>query len=111
MAFVLGAVIGSGLNVCISRIPYEKSILWPGSRCGHWLQPIRWYDNVPLLSYWILQGRCRLCRGRFSIQYFAVELITGLGFVLLFWLVVGENVHQFDLLRGEANLNIWAGII
>src|SRR5262249_51647155 len=110
MVFLVGIIIGSFLNVCIERLPLEKSLLWPGSRCGHCLQPVKWYDNVPLLSYWILQGRCRQCGGRFSIRYFAVELITGIGFVLLFWWVVGENVHEYDLLRGEANLDIWAGL-
>ncbi len=44
-AFALGAAVGSWLNVCIYRIPYEKSLLWPGSRCGHCFQPVRWYDN------------------------------------------------------------------
>ena len=54
--FVFGAVIGSFLNVCIYRLPLEKSILWPPtSRCGHCLQPIRWYDNIPLVSYWWLR--------------------------------------------------------
>src|SRR5205085_8258616 len=48
-AFAVGAAVGSCLNVCIYRIPYEKSLLWPGSRCGHCFQPVRWYDNLPLV--------------------------------------------------------------
>ena len=59
--FVLGTIVGSLLNVCIHRLPLEKSIIWPGSRCSHCLQAIRWYDNVPLLSYVLLRGRCRTC--------------------------------------------------
>src|SRR5947208_6048506 len=50
-AFILGTIVGSLLNVCIYRLPLEKSILWPGSRCSHCLQPIRWYVNIPLVSY------------------------------------------------------------
>src|ERR1700730_3128951 len=74
--FVFGAIIGSLLNVCIYRIPLEKSILWPGSRCGHCLQPVRWYDNIPLLSYWVLGGRCRSCGREFASRYFWIELLT-----------------------------------
>jgi leader peptidase (prepilin peptidase)/N-methyltransferase len=97
MVFVFGVAVGSFLNVCIARLPLEKSILWPGSRCGHCLQPIRWYDNLPLLSYLWLRGRCRVCRQRFSVRYFLVELITGLGFVGLFCLEVVLNVHDWTV--------------
>jgi leader peptidase (prepilin peptidase) / N-methyltransferase len=85
--FVLGAVVGSFLNVCIYRIPFEKSILWPPqSFCGRCLKPIAWYDNLPLLSYWLLRGRCRRCGARFSVRYFWVELLTAVGFAGLFYL-------------------------
>jgi leader peptidase (prepilin peptidase)/N-methyltransferase len=94
MVFILGAIMGSFLNVCIHRLPLEKSILWPGSRCGNCFQPIRWYDNIPLVSYWLLGGRCRTCGARFSLRYFAIELLTGLCFAGLFYLAVVENVHQ-----------------
>src|SRR5208282_5590157 len=54
-AFLIGAIIGSFLNVCIARLPLEKSLLWPkGSRCGGCYRPIRWRDKIPLLSYWLL---------------------------------------------------------
>src|SRR5437588_5566393 len=86
--FMLGAIVGSLLNVCIYRIPLEKSIIWPGSRCSHCLQPIRWYHNLPLLSYLLLRGRCATCATRFSSRYFLVELLTGLAFVALFYLEV-----------------------
>src|SRR5262249_3251442 len=73
---LLGASPGSFLNVCISRIPYEKSIVWPSSRCGNCLKAIRWYDNLPLLSYWLRRGRCRHCGARFSARYFLMELFS-----------------------------------
>jgi leader peptidase (prepilin peptidase)/N-methyltransferase len=94
--FALGAVIGSFLNVCIYRLPLEKSIIWPGSRCGICYKPIRWYDNIPLLSYWILRGRCRMCGGTFSTRYFWIEFLTALGFVFLFHWEFVENIHQFN---------------
>ena len=99
--FITGAVIGSFLNVCIARLPMQKSILWPGSRCGHCLEPIRWQDNIPLLSYLLLGGRCRQCGTRFSARYFFVELFTGLSFAGLYYLVIIENVHGFKFLAAE----------
>jgi leader peptidase (prepilin peptidase)/N-methyltransferase len=101
MLFVLGTVVGSFLNVCIYRIPLEKSLIWPGSRCGHCLQPIRWYDNLPLLSYFLLRGRCRRCGTRFSPRYLLIELLTGVGFAALFHLEVVANVHDFDVLNNQ----------
>jgi leader peptidase (prepilin peptidase)/N-methyltransferase len=92
--FILGASVGSLLNVCIARLPLEKSILWPSSRCGNCFRPIRWFDNIPLISYWVLRGRCRNCGARFSIRYFLVELGTGLGFAGLFYLEIIANIHQ-----------------
>src|SRR5262245_39270460 len=68
--FVIGVMVGSFLNVCVVRLPMEKSLLWPGSRCGHCLQPVRWYDNIPLWSYLYLRGRCRDCGTTFSARYF-----------------------------------------
>jgi leader peptidase (prepilin peptidase)/N-methyltransferase len=97
LVFAFGAAVGSFMNVCIARLPLEKSLLWPGSRCGRCLQPIRWYDNIPLLSYLWLRGRCRTCRARFSVRYFLVELLTALGFVGLFYLEVIENVHGWTV--------------
>src|SRR5437016_2955694 len=91
-AFVLGTIVGSFLNVCIARLPLEKSILWPSSRCGHCFQPIHWYDNVPLISYLWLRGRCRTCGHRYSIRYFLVELLTGLGWLALYYLEVVANI-------------------
>lgn len=85
-AFVFGAIIGSFLNVCIYRIPAGKSIVRPGSQCACG-QPIRWYDNLPILSWFILRGRARCCGRPYSIRYPLVELLTAtlfLGCWLLF---------------------------
>jgi len=95
MLFVLGSIVGSFLNVCIARLPLGLSLLHPGSRCGHCHVPIRMSDNVPLLSYWRLRGRCRHCGAVFSMRYFWVELLTGLGFVALYLLEVVLNIHRY----------------
>jgi leader peptidase (prepilin peptidase)/N-methyltransferase len=111
MVFVLGAVIGSFLNVCIARLPLEKSLLWPlESRCGRCFKPVWVRDNIPLLSYWLLRGRCRHCGAKFSIQYFVVEMLTALGFVELFYLIVVDNVHELPVIATAAPLLTW-GII
>lgn len=94
--FLLGATVGSFLNVCIYRLPLEKSLIWPGSRCGNCLQPVRWYDNIPLISYWVLWGRCRVCGKSYSMRYFFIELLTALGFLGLYYLEVIDNVHGLD---------------
>jgi len=100
--FILGSSIGSLLNVCIYRLAWEKSILWPlKSYCGSCYQPIRWYDNLPLISYLLLRGRCRTCKSEFSARYFIIELITGLGFVGLFYLHVIRNIYDLDVLKPE----------
>jgi leader peptidase (prepilin peptidase)/N-methyltransferase len=77
-AFLVGAVLGSFLNVCIYRWPAEQSVLRPRSRCQKCGTLIRWYDNVPILSWLLLRGRCRNCGAAISIQYPIVELVTGL---------------------------------
>jgi len=68
-AFVVGAVVGSFLNVCIWRIPAGESVVSPPSHCPHCATRIRAYDNVPILSYLLLGGRCRECRTRISARY------------------------------------------
>jgi leader peptidase (prepilin peptidase)/N-methyltransferase len=103
LVFLLGAGVGSFLNVCIARLPLEKSILWPlGSRCGRCLRPIRWYDNLPLVSYWVLRGRCRDCGQRFGVSYFLVELFTAAAFAGLFYLEIGRNVLDLPFLKDRA---------
>jgi leader peptidase (prepilin peptidase)/N-methyltransferase len=78
VAAILGALLGSFANVCILRIPQEKSIVRPGSHCFACDAPIRWYDNVPILSYILLRGRCRACGVPFSPRYMLVEIATAL---------------------------------
>jgi leader peptidase (prepilin peptidase)/N-methyltransferase len=82
-AFVLGAVVGSFLNVCISRLPENQSIVKPRSRCPKCEGPILWYDNLPIISFIILRAKCRHCGEPISYQYPAVELLTATLFVLL----------------------------
>lgn len=83
--FVFGAVIGSFLNVVIHRVPNEESIVFPNSACPKCGSAIKGYDNIPLISWLILGGKCRGCKAPISIRYPAVELLNGLLFVLMFW--------------------------
>ena len=78
ISFVLGLFIGSFLNVCIYRIPEGKSVVWPPSHCPKCGSSIKPYDNIPVISYLILRGKCRSCGERISWQYPVVELLTGL---------------------------------
>ena len=71
--FILGTFVGSFLNVCIWRLPKEMSIIKPRSSCIKCKAPVRWYDNIPLLSYIILGGKCRDCKVKISFRYFLVE--------------------------------------
>jgi leader peptidase (prepilin peptidase) / N-methyltransferase len=73
---ILGLSVGSFLNVCVHRLPLRQSLVHPGSRCPHCGYVLRWYDNIPLVSYVLLGGRCRQCRARISPRYPALELAT-----------------------------------
>jgi len=88
--FAFGAILGSFLNVCIVRLPESRSIVHPPSHCPACRAPIAWYDNVPLLSYVVLGGRCRSCRRRISPVYPAVEILTG-GLALALWARLGPT--------------------
>ena len=84
VSIIFGAMVGSFLNVCIHRLPKEESIVRPGSHCPKCKTPIRFYDNIPLLSYLLLGGKCRHCKAPISIQYPIVEAITALSSFFLF---------------------------
>jgi leader peptidase (prepilin peptidase)/N-methyltransferase len=83
-AFVLGAVVGSFLNVCICRLPQHESIVSPPSRCPRCGYRIPFYDNIPIVSYLLLGGKCRSCRVHISVQYPLVELANAVLTLLLF---------------------------
>ncbi|MHB9150903.1 MAG: prepilin peptidase [Thermoleophilia bacterium] len=91
-SFILGTVIGSFLNVVIHRLPEGLSLVSPGSRCPRCQSPIRWYHNVPVLSWFILRGHCKDCGASISWRYPAVELLTGLLYLAAF-LAHGTTVY------------------
>ena len=95
--FIVGLAIGSFLNVCIYRIPKKKSLILPGSFCTDCRAPIKWYDNVPVLSYILLRGCCRACKAKISLRYPLIELLTGYVFTLLFIFVLyrHESLYTF----------------
>jgi leader peptidase (prepilin peptidase) / N-methyltransferase len=86
LAAIMGLVIGSFLNVCIYRLPLGQSLASPPSRCPKCGYGLRWFDNVPVLSWVMLGGRCRKCRAPISMQYPIVEAVTGLLFLVIVWL-------------------------
>ncbi len=94
-----GACVGSFLNVVIYRLPEGQSLVTPGSHCPKCNRPIAWYDNIPILSYLLLRGRCRHCRSGISIRYPLVELVTAVLFGGLF------SVYYFSDLRSGFTIN------
>ncbi len=82
--FVMGAIIGSFLNVCIYRLPKRESIIFPASYCPSCKKNIRWHDNIPFLSHIVLRGRCRSCKTAIPLSYITVEFLTGVLLLALF---------------------------
>lgn len=80
---VTGLIVGSFLNVCIYRMPDSKSVVTPRSHCPNCKHLISWYDNIPVLSFLLLKGRCRFCNNKISIRYMIVEVLTSAIFVLI----------------------------
>lgn len=103
LLFVLGAIFGSFANVIIYRLPREESIVKPGSHCYSCKKPVKWYDNIPIFSWFILRGKCRNCKAPFSIRYPIVELITAVLFALsyhyagLSWTLLEYLIFVFGL--------------
>jgi leader peptidase (prepilin peptidase)/N-methyltransferase len=85
ITFIFGSVVGSFLNVCIYRIPRNISIIIPSSRCPSCDNPIKPWDNIPILSYIFLGGRCRACKARISFRYPLVESLNAVFYVLILW--------------------------
>ncbi len=84
LAFIVGAAIGSFLNVVIYRIPKGESIVFPNSKCQNCQTTLRWWHNIPLVSWFLLRGKCYFCSEKISMQYPFIELIAGLIFVILY---------------------------
>ena len=84
LLFVLGLLVGSFLNVCIYRLPRRESLNWPGSHCTACDRPLSWYENIPLVSWLVLRGRCRTCHTPISPVYPIIEALTGLVFLTAF---------------------------
>jgi leader peptidase (prepilin peptidase)/N-methyltransferase len=100
-AFVLGALFGSFANVCIVRLPAGMSIVRPPSHCFSCQAPVRWYDNLPILSYFVLRGRCRHCGAGYSPRYMLVEAATGLLFAAT-WMLCLSGLWPDDALPTRA---------
>ncbi|HEX3152829.1 MAG TPA: prepilin peptidase [Gemmataceae bacterium] len=115
-AFLLGISMGSFLNVVVGRLPLEKSLLWPNSRCLTCLNALALTDNLPILGWLRRRGHCRFCNTRFSSRYMWVELATGLGFALIFVLDVIVNWHGIAFFGNNNQLRAqgvptWQGLV
>ena len=85
LAFILGGIWGSFCNVCIYRLPLEKNIIKGRSFCTSCEKQINWYDNIPILSFIFLKGKCRCGKSKINLQYFLVELVSAISFVLIYY--------------------------
>lgn len=93
LIFILGLIVGSFSNVCIYRIPRNESIIFPASHCPKCRSNISLKDNIPLISYILLKGRCRNCKSKISIRYPVVELLTGLIYLIIY-LIYGLSIQS-----------------
>ncbi len=114
--FLFGICIGSFLNVLIYRLPRDENVVRGRSHCVSCGTMIPWYDNIPLVSYWLLRGKCRFCKASFSFRYFLVELLTGLVWLFL-WRYYGftgywiSTVILFSLLIAVTFTDLETGYI
>jgi len=92
---IIGFIFGSFFNVLIYRLPKKESILFPSSHCQNCNNEIKWYDNIPILSYILLRGRCRYCEEKISIQYPIIEFLTGIIFILI---IIKGGLTLFSLI-------------
>ena len=108
--FLLGAIFGSFSNVCIYRLPNNKAISKGRSYCNSCNKEIRWIDNIPLISYIILRGKCRSCNAKINFQYALVEFLSGISFVFIYY-VFGLSITSVlltilsILVKKEMNTN------
>ena len=93
LAALFGLCIGSFLNVCIHRLPREESVVHPGSHCGACGAPVAWYDNLPVISYLVLGGKCRACRAPYSVRYLWVEVLTAVVFAITAAVTPPDALH------------------
>ncbi len=103
-----GACLGSFTNVVAWRLPREESVLWPGSHCPKCGHPVRWHDNVPVLGWFLLQGRCRDCHQGIPSRYPLVEACSAILWLSAFW---GRGLLASPDQPGLALLNLLAGIV
>lgn len=97
---LLGLIVGSFLNVCIHRLPRGESLISPGSRCPQCLKPVAWFDNVPVVSWLMLNGKCRQCGAPICIQYPIVEIVTAVVAVLVVMLTPSGPLLVSRLILG-----------
>jgi len=107
-AAALGSIIGSFLNVCIYRLPRGRSIVWPASACPHCQRPLSWFENIPVVSYLVLRGRCRTCQGPISVRYPIVEALTAVMFAAGWWFYGPSPLLVSRLLFGCALIVLFA---
>jgi leader peptidase (prepilin peptidase) / N-methyltransferase len=120
VGFLVGLLLGSFLNVCIARLPEHESVVRPRSRCMSCGHPVRWYDNVPIVSWVVLRGRCRDCGAGISCRYPAVELAVGLWFAAVIantWVSIGNDHNgqvgqwMFERIHLDVLSGVSAGIL
>jgi len=105
--FAIGTIVGSFLNVCIYRLPWQKSLIWPGSHCPRCYHSVAAHDNVPIVGWLLLRGACRNCSGRIAVRYPLVEALVGILFFALFLVEVVGARRPFPGEIPADSLLIW----